>query len=233
MDNARLRHAARLAVAASPPTRALLQSDGGKEWTEELAVALDIMRRMLTPRLDELPLLHGVAAPEQAVAQWTFFMRSWPRQWKSLLKLLRAAIAERPDEYTQLATAFRGAGADVSSDSDGEWLCVQCSVTFATHRALKLHRIHAHSLRRPVRKYCIGSTCPTCKVDWHSRVRCLWHMERGTLACRQAWMSGALPEFPPEQVEVADQAVRQFRTEQHRLGRSQFAGPPPVRLGAG
>jgi hypothetical protein len=225
LDVARLRYARRASSHATPALRALLQSPGAASWRREVLAALAAMRGLLSTRLDALP----APVDDGALCEWERFWARFPGPWEALLKRFLKAAASEPARYAQLAAQARGQQEGVDSDSDGEWLCAECGAEFRSRRGLRTHQIHAHGRRREVRRYCLGSVCPTCFGDWHTRLRCLHHMQYGAAACRQAWQTGRLPTFSDEEVAAADAGDRVLRRDCTALGTSELAGPPPVR----
>ena len=64
-----------------------------------------------------------------------------------------------------------------------------------------------------------SSLCPTCGVDFRSRLRLMTHLERGALGCVLRFRLGALPEISEERAEQLRQAdAAEFRAAR-RLGK--------------
>ena len=226
-DEAKLRHAGRMAQHAPPGLRALLQSAGGDQWRSELRAALSIMRRMLTPLLDALPSPDADAE----LAVWTSYMAKFPWAWRNQVRKFRGEALQDHARYQQIAAAVRGLAADDADDSeDAEWMCGldECFQVFQTHRALKLHQLHSHGVHKRAHRFVAGSVCPECGRDWHTRARLIWHLERpgGRQACQLALQSGAWPELDQAVIEAADESERTARRERRRAGQSELAGPP-------
>ena len=91
-----------------------------------------------------------------------------------------------------------------------------------------MHCRRSHGERCQARKFVIGPVRPTSNANFVTKGRIIDHISRGSLACALPWRLGALPEFPPEQVEQADLAQRESRSIQRRLGSAPAAGIPYV-----
>ncbi len=80
----------------------------------------------------------------------------------------------------------------------------------------------------------VGSACPTCLVDFRSRVRLLRHLTHGGVLCVAAVRDGLLPPADPEAVTAANELDRLDRAARRRLGLRDCQGPAvrrPVLLG--
>ena len=192
-----------------------------------MRAALSIMRRMLAPLLDALPSPDA----DTDLAAWTSYMAKFPWAWRNQMRKFRGEALQDHTRYQQIAAAVRGLAADDADDSeDAEWMCGldECFQVFQTHRALKLHQLHSHGVRKRAHRFVAGSVCPECGRDWHTRARLIWHLERpgGRQACQLALQSGAWPELDQADIEAADAAERMARRERRRAGQSELAGPP-------
>ena len=223
IDIERLRIAGQYAHRAPVPLRALLQGPGAAAWRQQLCLSLAILRRFRVPALDMLP----EPTDDFALATWTEYMREAPGKWRGHLQQLRAAVVADPALYEHLDKQLRGASADECAES-AEWACYECGHIARSHRCLRLHAVRVHGLRREVRKFCVTAICPTCGTDWHSRLRCLHHMQRAA-CCKVPWESGLVAECDPQLVLEADAADRQLRRDLRKQGRCELAGPPPIR----
>ena len=163
VDIARLRHAGRLALQAPRQYVALIQSKGGEPWRRELRTSMQLLQAMVAPKLDELPAVLSDAA----LKEWTAWMRKWPAQWQSIVKIFKKKVREDPEKYKCLANAARQEGPE-SSEDEG-FICGACAKWFASAASLKIHQVHAHGQRKEVRRFVIASVCPGCGTDWHTR----------------------------------------------------------------
>ena len=132
VDIARLRHAGRLALQAPRQYVALIQSKGGEPWRRELRTSMQLWQAMVAPRLDELPAVLSDAA----LKEWTAWMRKWPAQWQSIVKIFKKKVREDPVKYKCLANAARQEGPE-SSEDDG-FICGACAKWFASAASLKI-----------------------------------------------------------------------------------------------
>ena len=84
----RLRVAARIVCNAPEGLKALLQSEGAKEWREDLLKDLEVMREVLKSRLAALP------PPRRSIRNWEDIWRSHPEAWKKLVSKFVGEVAK-------------------------------------------------------------------------------------------------------------------------------------------
>ncbi len=97
---------------------------------------------------------------------------------------------------------------------------------------LALHRIRANGDDGPTklaRSVVVGSICPACGVDFHSRIRVCRHLRHGASACVLACANGLLPVFSPGEVLAADERDRLEWAARRKAGVRDFAGPKVIR----
>eukprot|EP00972_Heterocapsa_arctica_P115666 16449029-Heterocapsa_arctica.AAC.1 len=115
----------------------------------------------------------------------------WPSQWTALIRLyLRQAAKTQPgaDDHDDLER----------EQSDEDWMCAECGRCFASRRAVLTHARFSHGVRRTTGRLVVGSACPVCGTNYHTRARVKRHLEMGALRCRLAARSGAMYEHDPD-----------------------------------
>ena len=213
---ARARYAARASRFAPPYLRALLRGHAGSEWRQALLDGLREIKATLATKLDELP------DPHLDPGAWEQFWLQWPSQWTALIR-----------QYLQKAAATQPEADDLEREqTDEDWMCAQCGRCFASRRAVLAHARFSHGVRRTTGQLVVGSTCPVCGTNYHTRARVKRHLEMGALRCRLAAQSGAMHVHDPDAVREADDQERLLRRAARREGANPLGGPPPVRLPA-
>ena len=164
---------------------------------------MECMFQLLSPKLDAL------GSPRETPARWEEFVKSWPRQWQTLVAL----FAEKRKGLKENV-----APADFTGSSGDEFLCPDCGNVFPTLRRLKCHRSKAHKVRRPAARFVRDGVCPRCRVNFHCRTRAMAHLEKGARNCREALMKGLLPELLEEELREADQELVRYRRQARSEG---------------
>ena len=140
------------------------------------------------------------------------------------------------------ASCLRVAGLQVQSVegpepvemSTDEFLCSSCGTWWPSRGSLAQHRRRAHNdvaFAVAARTAATSHVCPSCGIDFFSRVRVCRHLKWGAAACREALLSGALPAESPEEVFLADERDRAMRAARRKCGMSAVAGPRVYRGG--
>ncbi len=127
----------------------------------------------------------------------------------------------------------RAAQSVVEAEAD-EFLVGHCDRWCSSLGAAQQHRLRAHGCNGAslqARRAVVGSCCPSCHVEFHSRLRLLRHLVHGARYCVEACTPGALPALAPELVAVADEADRLTRAANRRRGVRDVVGPRVRRLG--
>ena len=124
-----------------------------------------------------------------------------------------------------------------SSDAAGRpkaFVCCDCSKAFADPKALAQHRRIKHGVRSDVRSFISTSTCPTCGVDFHDRLRCLAHLsDPRRPRCWQAFLATNPPRLPDSVVKKLDETDRELRRAAQQSGRTHHIGRVPARRADG
>ena len=105
-------------------------------------------------------------------------------------------------------------------------MCFPCGVIFKNTAAYRSHCARVHGLRHPLRKFCATSVCKACGCDFRSRLRCLAHIQRGSVSCRARYEAGEFPVATAMELAWADEEEQQWRRECRSSGRSVLSGPP-------
>ena len=159
---------------APPYVLAMLQT-GAAAWRSAVVEDMECMFQLLSPKLDAL------GSPREAPARWEEFVKSWRRQWQTLVAL----FAEKRKGFKENV-----APADITGSGDDEFLCPDCGVVIPTLRKLKCHRGKAHKVRRPAARFVRDGVCPHCRVNFYCRARTMAHLEKGARNFRVALMKG-------------------------------------------
>ena len=107
--------------------------------------------------------------------------------------------------------------------------CPECEVVFRDHNAMACHRRAKHGYRRCLPRAVIGTHCPVCKWDYHSRTRAIAHLERCG-ACRIVFEAGGCPVYAQDNpvlmaaIEQENSRVRECRAS----GAHPRLGPAPL-----
>ena len=136
--------------------------------------------------------------------------------WPQAVATVGASVAQ---EARRQAELVQGA---LQHDETLKGASGTCAETFSSRRTLRLQKLFGHGFRKDVRHIYISSVCPTCELDWYSRVRCLLHGERETQPCQDAWRGGNIPRVAEKQVAQVDEEDRLHRRERRRLGLAEL-----------
>ena len=205
----RFRLAARL-VNAAPSLMALLQSDAGRAWKDNLARDLALLRQEMGPQLAEVD---GLPDFERL---WFEYLKAW----KQLLSSCQRKLVER--------RLRSGPSQPAPVHVLPTFSCDQCDVVYGKLRALRTDQMGAHQRRREARGCVLASVCPVCMADFWSRPRGIQHLEVGARRCAPAWKHGLEP-YSDDAVAAADQLDCEHLRRCKREGRSHLAGPPMIR----
>ena len=214
MAASRLRYAALVSRNGPAFLHGLIQGEAGLEWRQALVRDVSWMQRLLRTRLGTMP--HPRENPEAWEAYWI----KWPVQWHLLVKsCLAQAVLE------QCASPDADAAPNSSSSGSDEWMCGTCAACFGSHKRLALHRMKAHGIRAFERDYVVGTVCPFCSADFHSRLRVLKHLKQSGV-CGAMLYSDMATKCDPHLVQQADAADAAIRKRARQLGRCPNEGPP-------
>ena len=182
----RLRLVARL-VNAAPSLIALLQSDAGRAWKDDLASDLARLRQEMGPLLAE----------EDGLPDLTKLWFEYPKAWKQSVSSCQRKLVEGP---------LRSGPSQPAPDPVLPiFTCDQCGAVYGKLWALRWHQMRAHQRRREARRFVLDSVCPVCKADFRLRPRVIQHLEVGARRCAPAWRYGGLEPYPDHAVATADQ----------------------------
>ena len=218
---ARLRYAARVSLSGGSGLIAVLRAEGSQPWKRELTQSLEFARALLPDKLGALP--PAASHPEVWEQLWSEF----PGEWKAIVRFFFfARAAADPARAHQLAQTLLPNSCHSGPVADEEWFCAECGRDFVTLSSLSHHRAKVHAPRRPARDVCSGSWCPNCGKNFHTRLRVMKHLERGSRACQLALREGRLPRLPDHVIQEADARDRALMVELRKHGRFDNAGPP-------
>ena len=139
-----------------------------------------------------------------------------------------AALPPAPAPAEVHAAGLGAGPAPARAAVEAELNCPECGRRFRSAGAVLCHRTHAHGRRRPAAAFVLSSVCPACGNDYRTRLRCLEHVERGSLRCRSAVLGGGLMPQPAAAVLAACEADRLLRRQARLQGVHERAGPPAI-----
>jgi len=222
----RARFFGRICRAATPTLRALLATRGAAGWKAAVVSDLQVLRSAMADKLGELP------SPSVSTKEWQKVAAEHPTSWASLLKAFKARTVEARGVADRVRAQTQPPG--VPGPREGglpgaqQWICYECGEVCREYQALCLHRRTRHGARRDGHRYVIDGFCPACRGYYHSRLRALEHLERGSSRCRAMLDEGSLPEFDEAALEAADQVDRESRRAARAAGLHEQAGPPAL-----
>ena len=214
----RLRLAARLTQNAHAGLLALIQGEAGEQWRRDLQVDMAVMKCILPGRLGEM------ASPQQDPSQWERLWQQHPGAWKSLVSaFIKKTIAD--EKFFVLTCARFGVQlGKVQHQCEQEWMCGICGVCFGLRSSLTIHQTHAHKVRDPMRARVSGTECPSCGVEFWSRLRLRGHLKRGRKQCTEFWQT--LPLLSVAEREAEDEKEREEARRAKAKGMHPLSGPP-------
>ena len=214
----RLRYVARAAQSGPTFLLALMQSCGGSSWCDLVISTLEWLQAVVSPKLDAL------GSRRRCGSAWMQLWTKNPSSWRGIIKeFLQNACGDCFSVPSCMVAA------SVEIDDDGEFLCIRCGQEFRTRCALAGHEAAFHRKRRWSRAFVVSGVCPVCSTNFHSRARCMNHLERDSLVCRQVALQGGLPELSPAEQSVLDKEDAAHKACCRRLGISHLQGPAALR----
>ena len=197
--------------------KALIQSNWGSKWRDEVLRSLAALRSTLGSKLASAP------DPYMQPRFWESSAADNKAAWRGLLQKFLAITGEDPVAWRATRELF---WETVEADSSDDEIMCSCGAVFRGQAALDSHRARAHGYRHHLRTFVPTSVCAACGCDFRSRLRCLAHVQRGSVACRLRFEAGEFQAASAAQLEWADAEEQQWRVECRRSGRSVLSGPP-------
>ena len=174
---------------------------------------------------------------------WCEYILSLPPvSWKTMLGKAAARSAAGSD-----AGNLADINTSVDVDDDDlpladvflreRFVCELCNLDHDSEQQLNSHKAAKHGWRNPIRALVVGSVCPSCMKDHHTRPRLIHHLSRSNWCCEtmRRWRA----PLPPEEVLAADMADRADAKRLKLLGRPPLwaelpayrrKGPRPLRF---
>ena len=225
---ARLRFFARLELHASPMLRALMAGPAGAQWREAWLEDARFMKRVLDSKLGDMP-------DPADTAPWSNIVKEFPGQWKSLVAAFVDEVSGSPHliDVAEKIVVSRQPPEQVVAVRERP-TCYDCGRCFETLAGLKMHQRVVHGMRRPGHRFVLDGRCPACGGDYHTPLRALEHLERGSARCRAVLDAGGLVALDDETLAAADSLDRWERRGARAVGRHERGGLParPARLAA-
>lgn len=210
IQRTRLRYLARLTRGGHRPLLALLG-------------ACDKQGRLLLPwaRLlrDDLQSLHAnVTEPSRSMPDPV----SCPDAWQDLM-VDKPAVFHRYVEGLFYVASVCDTCSSVGSSVAKTFVCDLCPAplpAFKSSKALESHKRVKHGCRTEMRYYAdAGGVCPTCAVNFRSRLRLLAHLvRRDRPRCRQHILATGVPKLSEEAVAALDLEDRLSRRAALKAG---------------
>ena len=107
----------------------------------------------------------------------------------------------------------------------GPFACMLCARSFTTQGGLRTHEVRTHAVYGAFSARVCGSTCLSCGVEFHTRVRFIAHSRR-KLECGAAALL-APPRDPELVAEMRAADTGLIQTARSR-GESWSTGPPAL-----
>ena len=189
------------------PLWSLLQSPSGAAWRKRVLQDCSDLAVALCPKLDAL------GCPTADWPDWQRFIWDYPQAWKRHVKEFSRCSVTAPEATPSPPRAFA---------------CSECTSRFPSQRALKAHQAAKHGRRRLSSSYIADGRCPFCTANFHTRLRCLAHVDRGSLRCRMAMLAGAAPVLTDAQIAAAEANDRAVVAAAKRAGTWSNSGPPAI-----
>ena len=106
-----------------------------------------------------------------------------------------------------------------------QWTCPRCDKQFPSKRAAGMHAYRAHGIRRVVRWYVDGPSCPVCYKHFGNRPRALHHAQYGSRKCYDVILAGSLAMLSDERVAELDAQDTEHRKKAQKSGLSYLRVP--------
>ena len=188
--------------------RALLATQEATKhgWTKLLICDLSSFWSFHASRLQEL------GNPQHNSGAWACFIRSWPRQWKELVKMWP------PSDSTGQGSSFEQARTAKAGRSKAKAVlssCSVCSANFESERALAMHMRFKHQSRSQVGRWCGGDcVCVVCGQGFSTRLRLIAHLTDSRVRFGRQPCHKFIHRFPmlaaaeQERLDLIDRAAR-------------------------
>ena len=172
---------ARRISRGAPRALFALQQRDRSPWKRQVLVDLYRLRDTMRDKLGTVP------PPPVEPEAWESLWKDHPASWKQLLRVFVQKVARGAEGGS--FRAHPAMGVSVCSNPDMEFLCPSCPVdarTWPNRAALRSHMMSKHGWRNLWRQYVVGSCCPVCRTQFHSRARAVDHWAHRAERCRQA-----------------------------------------------
>ena len=182
-------------------------------WTEQ---AIEDMLYVAS-RAENAPSTHPASQPNE----WTV----WLTNGDALHALHNIKFAESIIDKTK---PIDGTTAPVATG----YRCRPCEASFATKKALNLHRRIVHNFRAPWASRVDGSVCHACGKDFHTRVRCLNHLGDTRRPKCAEWILAHQPQLHEKTLAKLNATDATERKNARRAGHTtSLASRPPIQIG--
>ena len=145
-----------------------------------------------------------LGSPSTDPEKWKAYIVDSPRRWKSQAALMRWWIPDQPDPPAERRLRGKQTPPPPAASAKPLLTCPECGKQRKGQQGLAAHQRRKHGRRMTARSVCVGSVCPACGVDYHTRPGALHHLQFSSKACRTAMLAGELPEFIAEEISAAD-----------------------------
>ena len=117
-------------------------------------------------------------------------------------------------------------------EADRKFRCSWCSCSFETNTALSVHQRQKHKAVAIARYYTIGSTCEWCGRNYHTRQRCVIHLQYSGTTCLSNLIATRHPINEEDRIELDDQDRQEqqefLRTSRPTMAMRRVFLPPPA-----
>ena len=155
-----------------------------------------------------------------------------PLEWTSWLTSTDALHAICSTKFAESIIDGSKPPCTVSNTNVADFRCSSCAASFATRKALNLHRRTVHKFRAPWTCRISGSICPACGKDFHSRVRCLNHLGDSRRPKCSSWVMVNSPQLSSKVLAKLNEKDTVERKTARRSGHTtSLSIRPPVQVG--
>ena len=159
---------------------------------------------------------------DSSIRDWGDMIRCNYRKFSSGVKVVCASPLANTSAQWKVCPALAKLGDEVS--------CEQCSLSFFSMQAMKLHMFKAHGVKHRARMYVNRTHCLVCLREFWTRERAINHLRyRSSVCFENSLLRGPLLSL--EDADALDSAEHEAHVKLAKAGkRSHHAAIPSVRL---
>eukprot|EP00438_Fugacium_kawagutii_P020670 Skav217593 [mRNA] locus=scaffold3512:108064:122800:- [translate_table: standard] len=227
---ARLRHIQKILIDGPHMLTTLLHQQWHDACSGWFSVAADALRWLQL----QLPELQDRPDPHADLEHWLGFVRSLGSKWKALCRRgLRIATRVRRLQARSQVWRDLWFRPDMNQEpivfatpaTPGDFSCGQCGKTFATAKALAVHRKTQHNVYAVARHYMPHPTaCQSCLKLFGNSQKLRQHLQHGRTGCLQH-LQAVLVAMPVEEIDQVQTVSMRKTKDAFRQPALQLYGP--------